>query len=274
MFSKLDKVEELLKVVSDLEIVPRFRNLQEGDISQKMGGETVTVADINTEHRLSGLIKDIFPGSDVIGEERVALEPDLLNKINHDQLTWVIDPIDGTNNFAGGIETFKCMLALIYKGETVAGWIYDPLTTSLLQVRTGEGAFKDGIRLKVTTPFGIESSDCIGTLHGSKGLDTEVVSWIEKNRCKLNVVKTLRCAGADYERLATSKTQFSLYTRLMPWDHLPGVLIHREAGGFGACLDQKEYNFDSFGKSGLLLAPNKDIWHQIHKALFPKLLIF
>ncbi len=269
MFSKLDKVKGLLEEVSDLEIVPRFRNLKAGDISQKTGGETVTIADIETEKRLSRLIKDLFPGSNVIGEEKVALEPDLLRSINLDQMTWVIDPIDGTNNFAKGIDTFKCMLALIYKGETIAGWIYDPITKSTLQARQGEGAFLDATRLKVSIPGSYNATDCIGTLHSSKDRDPDVAQWIEKNRSRLNVVKTLRCAGADYERLATSKTQFSLYTRLMPWDHLPGVLIHREAGGYGACLDQQEYGFNSYDQKGLLLAPNKDLWDQIYAALFP-----
>ncbi len=268
MFSKLDKVEGLLKEVSELEIVPRFRNLKESDISQKKGGETVTVADIETEKRLSNLIKDHFPGSYVIGEEKVAIEPGLLENINPNEMTWIIDPVDGTNNFAKGIDTFKCMLALIYKGETIAGWIYDPMSKSMLHARSGEGAFLDSARLKISVPSSYMSDECIGTLHGSKGRDSDVVAWIEKNRSKLNVVKTLRCAGADYERLATSKTQFSLYTRLMPWDHLPGVLIHKEVGGYGACLDQEEYRFNSYEKSGLLLAPNKDLWMKIKAVLF------
>ena len=204
----------------------------------------------------------------MIGEEKFALEPDLLRKIAPDQTTWIIDPVDGTNNFAKGVDVFKCMLALVYRGETVAGWIYDPMTENILQARAGEGAFLDDKRLSITVPKGYKSPECIGTLHTSKDGHSEVVSKIEKNRSKLNAVKTLRCAGADYERLATSKTQFSLYTRLMPWDHLPGVLIHKEAGGYSACLERELYRIDSYAKSGLLLAPNKDIWTDINTVLF------
>ncbi|MFD2207367.1 inositol monophosphatase family protein [Kiloniella antarctica] len=271
MFSKLDKVEGLLKEVSDLEIVPRFRNLKKGDISFKDGGETVTVADIETEKRLSKLIIDLFPGSYVIGEESFALEPDLLRTINPDHMTWIIDPVDGTNNFAKGVSVFKCMLALVYQGETVAGWIYDPIDQTTLQARAGEGAYLDNKRLSISIPTECKSPECIGTLHTSKDGHSEVVSRIEKNRSKLNVVKTLRCAGADYERLATSKTQFSLYTRLMPWDHLPGVLIHNESGGYSACLDKELYKLDSYTKSGLLLAPNKKIWAEINSVLFSEI---
>ncbi len=268
MFSKLDKISSLIEEVSDLEIMPRFRNLSDDDISQKEGGETVTIADIETEKRLSGLLKDLFPGSNVIGEEIVAQSPGLLENILQDQMTWVIDPVDGTNNFAKGIETFKCMLALIYKGETIAGWIYDPVRRTTLHARQNEGAYLDNKKLSLRVPANYVDPDCIGTLHGSKGRNPKIASKIELNKNKLNVVKTLRCAGADYERLVTSKTQFSLYTRLMPWDHLAGVLLHHEAGGYSACLNGINYSFEAYNEKGLLLAPNKEIWDKIQKALF------
>ena len=267
MFSKLDKVTEILNEVSEQTIVPRFRNLSEGDVSYKKGGETVTIADTEAEALLEKRLIDLFPGSQVVGEEKAASIPNILEKIDERELTWVIDPIDGTNNFARGRDIFKTMLALLYQGETVAGWILSPVDKSMLEARKGDGAFLDGKQLDITeTIKALDQS--VGTLHGSKDQDPVIRKSLDKNRSRLNTVNTLRCAGADYERLATSKTQFAFFTRLMPWDHLPGELIHREAGGYGACLDRTAYSFSSYNKQGLLLAPNEELWGEIHHRLF------
>ncbi|WP_421781518.1 inositol monophosphatase family protein [Kiloniella litopenaei] len=267
MFSNLDKVAVLLNEVAEQTILPRFQNLSEGDVSYKAGGETVTIADTETEELIEKRLVNLFPGSQVIGEEEVARSPGLLQKLDERELTWVIDPIDGTNNFARGRDIFKTMLALLYQGKTVAGWIFGPVHKDMLEARSGEGAFLNGKKLNITGA--INSLDqSVGTLHGSEDQDPVIRKSLEKNRSKLNTVKTLRCAGADYERLATAKTQFALFTRLMPWDHLPGEIIHREAGGYGACLDRTAYNYSAYNKQGLLLASNEELWNEIHRRLF------
>ena len=271
MSIKLDQIPSFLRSVAETEIMPRFRNLAQGEVLQKKGGETVTIADLETEKHLSRLLLDLFPGSYVIGEEKVAERPDLLNGLPDEKLVWVIDPIDGTNNFARGSETFRTMLSLLYQGETIGAWIYDPVRQILLEAQKGEGARLDGRPLVLSKPFPLSSSDCIGTLHGSENSDPLLAKTVQRNRDQLNVVKTLRCAGADYERLSRSETHFALFTRLMPWDHLPGILIHQEAGGYSACLDGEEYRSHSYAKEGLLLAPNKQIWNEIRDVLLPAL---
>ncbi|WP_020593751.1 inositol monophosphatase family protein [Kiloniella laminariae] len=269
MFIKLDQIPSFLKDVAETEIMPRFRNLAQGEVLQKKGGETVTIADLEAEKHLSRLLLNLFPGSYVIGEEKAAEQPGLLNNLPDEKLVWVIDPIDGTNNFARGSETFRTMLALLYQGETIAAWIYDPVRNVLLEAQKGEGARLDGQALVLSIPFPLQSSDCIGTLHGSENSDPVLAKTVERNRNQLNVVRTLRCAGADYERLSCSETHFALFTRLMPWDHLPGILIHQEAGGYSACLDGEAYRADSYAKEGLLLAPNRQIWTEIRDVLVP-----
>ncbi|WP_120496729.1 inositol monophosphatase [Kiloniella sp. EL199] len=267
MFSNLDKVAELLNEVAEQTILPRFQNLSEGEVSYKKGGETVTIADTEAESLLEKRLTDLFPGSQVIGEEKIADTPDLLENLDERELTWIIDPIDGTNNFARGRDIFKTMLALVYQGETVAGWILDPVHKSMLEARREEGAFLDGQRLNIAGSNKVLHQS-VGTIHGSENQDPIIKKSLDKNRSKLNTVNTLRCAGADYERLAASKTQFALFTRLMPWDHLPGELIHKEAGGYGACLDRTAYNYSAYNKQGLLLAPNEEWWDEIHRKLF------
>ena len=91
---------------------------------------------------------------------------------------------------------------------------------------------------------------------------------IQARRERVGTVKSLRCAGWEYLRLATGETQFSLFTKLMPWDHVPGTLIYREAGGVARTLDGAPYGARSHRAPGLLLAPDPGSWNWLHDALF------
>jgi fructose-1,6-bisphosphatase/inositol monophosphatase family enzyme len=91
---------------------------------------------------------------------------------------------------------------------------------------------------------------------------------IQSRRDRLHTVKSLRCAGHQYLLLASGRTHYSLFTRLMPWDHAPGVLIHREAGGAGRTLDGAAYSAARRGGGGLLLAPDDASWRALHEILF------
>src|SRR3546814_6401895 len=77
-------------------------------------------------------------------------------------------------------------------------------------------------------------------------------------------MKSLRCAGAEYLRLAAGETHFSLFTRLMPWDHVPGTLLHSEAGGIALCFDGTPYKATRWRETGLLMAPDRQSWDALH----------
>src|SRR3546814_12209795 len=80
-------------------------------------------------------------------------------------------------------------------------------------------------------------------------------------------MKSLRCAGAEYLRLAAGETHFSLFTRLMPWDHVPGTLLHSEAGGIALCFDGTPYKATRWRETGLLMAPDRPSWDALHATL-------
>jgi fructose-1,6-bisphosphatase/inositol monophosphatase family enzyme len=79
-------------------------------------------------------------------------------------------------------------------------------------------------------------------------------------------VFSFRCAGHEYLALASGRAHFALYQRLMPWDHAPGYLIHREAGGHGLRLDRREYT-PAIHDGGLLLTPDAESWEALHEVL-------
>ena len=94
-------------------------------IEAKAADDAVTVADHAAEAILSDLLGKLLPEAAIVGEEAAHADPAVLDRLG-DALCWIIDPLDGTNNFAAGKPPFGILLALAERGETIAGWIYDP----------------------------------------------------------------------------------------------------------------------------------------------------
>jgi fructose-1,6-bisphosphatase/inositol monophosphatase family enzyme len=107
-----------------------------------------------------------------------------------------------------------------------------------------------------------------GTLHAGSFAPPDMAQQVQGRRDRVGAIKSLRCAGHEYLRLASGEMHFSLFTKLMPWDHAPGALIHKEAGGVGRTLDGAPYGARSYRGSGLLLAPDEASWRALHVALF------
>ena len=263
----IEAVSAILREVAAEEVMPRFRALAEHEIKAKKGGEVVTVADVAAEREITRRLRDLLPGSQVVGEEATAEDPGLLDKFTQvDDWIWVIDPIDGTANFAGGKPLFALMVALVRKGEAGAAWILDPIGPRCATAERDAGAWLDATRLTLGPPP--PPGDLRGTLHASSFASADMARQIQARRARVGAVKSLRCAGWEYLRLATGETQFSLFTKLMPWDHVPGTLIFREAGGLARTLDGASYDARSHRAPGLLMAPDQASWDWLHERLF------
>jgi fructose-1,6-bisphosphatase/inositol monophosphatase family enzyme len=156
-----DWLVTLLAEVAATEIMPRFRNLGSGAVQQKSSAaDLVTEADVGAERAITAALLRRFPDSLVIGEEAVADNPALLDGWSKtDRLAFVVDPIDGTFNFASGVASFGVMLAVVKHGETIAGIIHDPVGKDWIMAQKGGGAVlrrPDGqtAALKVAEPAG------------------------------------------------------------------------------------------------------------------------
>jgi fructose-1,6-bisphosphatase/inositol monophosphatase family enzyme len=261
-----ESVAEILAEAAATEILPRFRALAQHEVQRKDSGELVTVADVAAEQQISRRLLDLLPGSLVVGEEAVAEEPGGLEALGGAAPVWVIDPIDGTGNFAEGVACFAVMTALVRRGETIGAWIHDPMTARTAVAMAGEGAWLDGERLRAAAGGPVASLS--GTLHSGMFSTPEMTDHIRSRRHLVQTLKSLRCAGHEYLRLARAETHFSLFTKMMPWDHAPGVLIHGEAGGTGRTLDGAPYAPARRPSPALLLAPDETSWTALHETLF------
>lgn len=265
MLPDIDRVTALIREVAESEILPRFRHLAAEDVREKGPGDLVTVADEAAERELTRRLCDIVPGALVIGEEAVAADRSILDRLRGAAPVWIIDPIDGTLNFTHGQPTFAVIVAYVEKGETLAGWIHDPCDRRTATAVKGEGAWLDGSRRRVTPPAPPSA------MHGA--LYTRVFAEPDRRRLEQragrlgNAITPLGCAAHEYLRLLDGAAHFALYHQLMPWDHAAGTLMHAEAGGWHAKLDGSRYAPTEL-TGGLLLAPDAESWHALHSLLF------
>jgi len=243
--------------------VPRFGKLAAEDVREKGPNDLVTVVDLAMERRLTPALSDLLPGSTVVGEEAVSDDAQIHDRLDGDAPVWLIDPVDGTTNFAEGRPAIAVIVALVQRGRTLAGWIHDPLGGTTATVEEGGGAWWNGARLRVSPP--VELAAMTGPVP-IKYVPEPMKEQLKQRRTQLNAVRPLFCAGQEYLRLASGQIQFAFFWRLKPWDHAAGVLLHREAGGHAARLDAAPYRPTDRG-TGLLLSPDEASWRAIHTVL-------
>ena len=266
MVPNVDRVTALIAETAAQEVMPRFRMLEAHEVQEKSAGELVTVVDVAVEKRLTAALSELLPGSLVVGEEAVAAAPELLDELAaHESYAWIIDPVDGTGNFAKGREPFAVMVALVRGAEALAGWIHDPCSGRTAAGELGGGTFIDGTRQAVSGTR--EVAEMRGTLHANQYGPPELKSRVQAAKETLNPLKSLHCAGHEYLRMIAGETDYSLFTRTKPWDHVAGVLLHQEAGGYDRLLDGKSYLPSDYAASGLLLAPSEEGWHALRDAV-------
>lgn len=262
----ISEIAVLIEEVAAVEILPRFERLAAHEVREKSPGDLVTVADEAAEAWLTPRLLDALPGSLVLGEEAAAADPEILRRLVEAESLWLIDPIDGTANFADGRPRFAVMIAYLHRGQASASWIYDPIGRRMAVAERGGGAFLDGRRLTVARPANTVA-EMTGTLHVGQYGEPALRARVQERRHLVAAVKSLRCAGLEYMRLADGETHFSMYSRLMPWDHAPGVLLHGEAGGHAAYIEGGAYAPARSNARGLMLAPDAASWQALHDLL-------
>jgi fructose-1,6-bisphosphatase/inositol monophosphatase family enzyme len=249
--------------------MPRFRHLSSGDVRAKSGPlDLVTEADEAAERRITAALARAFPGCVVVGEEATAADPGLLGVLAEADLAFVVDPVDGTSNFAWGMPLFGCMAAAIVRGEIVGAVIHDPVIGMSANALRGEGAWNeeaDGRRtdLRVAAPVPLaEMTGAASWRFLPEPERTRVAHRLDRVSASL----VYRCAAQEYRLAAAGHCHYLFYGKLMPWDHAPGWLLHREAGGFSAQFDGTPYR-PTVTAGGLICTPDEASFHALRDAL-------
>lgn len=266
----LEALANVLRDAAKTEVLPRFRRLEPGMVKQKSEAiDLVTEADEAAERKIMADVTALAPEATFIGEESVAADPALLERLKDADLAVVVDPIDGTANYAAGMPLFAVMAAVVANGETIAGIIYDPMGDDWVLAERGSGAWQkrpDGHAERLRTAAPVPLDQMVGT--ASVGfLPPENRAQVLANLAKVRLAASFRCAGHEYRTLAAGHWHYSMFNKLMPWDHLAGTLITQEAGGYVARFDGSAY-LPHHTSGGLLAAPDRDSWELLRREVF------
>ena len=214
------------------------------EMRYKGKADLVSDADLEAEKRIAEVIRASFPGHAILAEEQEKASAD-------SEHLWIVDPLDGTNNFAHRIPHFACSVAYYHEGSAVCGVVYNPITGDCFTATAGQGAYHNGEEISVS-PVDTLSKALVGIGfyydRGQMMLDT-----LESVR-KLfgeDIHGVRRFGTASLDLCFTACGRFDAYFEyeLSPWDFAAGALIVREAGGKVSDCDGKAL---AIGKTSML----------------------
>lgn len=222
-----DEVSDLLVDVARRVVLPRFGTLRDDQVLQKRPGDLVTVADREAEAEISAALRLLSPSALVVGEEESFLDPSLLDKLAVADEAWVVDPIDGTRNFTRHSPDFALMVAHVRGGETVEGWIYQPIHDAMYRAELGAGVLCNGEPVARHA----DRPRLLGAAYTRQSGQPE----------HIDLRRSWGACGIDYPKLLTGEIDFLAYREGLPWDHLPGCLMVTQMGGRAATRDGVPY---------------------------------
>lgn len=189
-----------------------------------------TKADLESEAAILKILEHEFPNYNIFSEE--------CGEINkNSDYTFIIDPLDGTNNFVLGIPNFGVGIGLMHKDETIFGVIYQPILGNAYYAEKGKGAYLDGKKLEVNKEADLKNSVISFVIHYDCPIEYETHSWSDlKSSCE-RVLANWSCL-IDCCLLASGKMEAVLMKDIYTlYDFIPGKLIAREAGALITDLD-------------------------------------
>lgn len=198
------------------------------EIGKKGPIDLVTAADLEVEREFRARIAAAFPDHDVLGEEAgqpASAAPGASHR-------WIIDPVDGTTNFAHGLALFCVSIALEIDGAIALGVVYDPIGEELFTAERGEGARLNGARLRVSSRAAmIDAMLCTGFPYTVREARAEQVRVFGEFLGEARAVRRLGSAALDLAYVAAGRLDGFWEGQLHPWDVAAGVLLVEEAGG-------------------------------------------
>ncbi len=203
-------------------LLERFRTSI--SVSYKGRGNIVTDVDTEVEEEVLGILGREYPGMGLLGEESSSMRADT-------GYVWIVDPLDGTRNFASGIPFFSTVVGLALDGEVLVGVNYDPVRGDLFEAERGAGSYLNGERVTVSERTELAES-IIGTdlsynnLGAANGLEVIREIWPG-----MQTARIMGSAALGLSYAATGRTDLYFHHQLEPWDQVAGMLLSEEAGG-------------------------------------------
>ncbi|MBI4444597.1 MAG: inositol monophosphatase [Acidobacteria bacterium] len=212
------------------------KNLSSGfQISKKGRINLVTEMDLQSEQLILSRIQGEFPEHQILAEEQGTLGGPAPYK-------WVIDPLDGTTNYAHGYPLFAVSIALEYQGRIIFGVVYDPVKQELFSAHYQQGAVLNGRRIQVSSkPLLEDSLVCTGFSYDRDSM-LENLEYFNRFIMSARAVRRDGSAALDLCYVACGRFDGMWELSLNPWDVAAGKLIVEEAGGRVSLFEGSEYS--------------------------------
>ena len=237
-------------------LVRDFGEVEHLQVSQKGPGNFVTKADRRAEQVIVEVLQKARPEYSFLLEESGAI------KGTDPEHRWIVDPLDGTNNFLHALPHFAISIALEKNGEIISGLVYDPLSDELFYAQKGRGAFMNDRRLRVAARQNLEDS-MIGVTfpHSSYNGTIDFFPKLQSINHQASALRRSGSAALDLCYVAAGRFDGYFAVNLQPWDMAAASLIILEAGGFVSDL----YGSKDFLKTHHICAGNEKIHQHLLK---------
>lgn len=198
---------------------------KERSVELKGRGNMVTDIDHASEDLIVSAIRSHFPDHRIVAEEGGGID-------QSSTYTWLIDPLDGTNNYAHGFPFFAVSLAVLEHGEPYIGVIYDPLRDELFSAQRGQGARCNGRRLHVSTTAKLDQAFLTTGFPYDRFVDSNNnLAEFQRLLLRAGDVRRPGSAALDLCYVAAGRSDGYWEMKLNPWDTAAGILMVQEAGG-------------------------------------------
>ncbi len=229
MMPAIGELRPIITEAARTELLPRFG----ATARQKADGSLVTEADIAMQQRVAAALAERWPRIALLGEEMDVSEQQRLLDTAKEGL-WLLDPLDGTTNFAMGLPFFSVSLALLADGEIQCGLVYDPLRDECFSAVRGGGAALNDAPLRDSAP-GLPLENGVGAVD-FKRLAPDLARRVASEP-PFASQRNCGSAALDWCTLAAGRYHVYLHGRQKIWDYAAGSLILQEAGGHAATLE-------------------------------------
>lgn len=184
----------------------------------------VTKADTEADQLIIDLIKEKFPGHQILTEENGEIGESA-------EYLWVIDPLDGTLNFTRGLPMFSTSIAVVKDNEPIVAVVYNPITNSLFTAEKSKGAFWNGEKIQVSEINRVE--DAIVSMGRARDPESKekTLEIYNKFYSRLKSQRVLGSAALELSWVASGRLEGFVSVGLKKWDCFAGILLIREAGG-------------------------------------------
>ena len=262
-------IENIAREAGEL-ILKYFNDGTGVSFERKSDRSPVTQADLEAQAFIDERLYQYVPDIPVFGEE---LSKEQIKKRmggkDHDTY-WIVDPLDGTHNFATGIDIFCVSIGLVHKGVPVLGVIYDPVRKEMFSARRGEGAFLNG--MAITTNGVKDYPDYIFFVQMRRlnpRLRAYVSEFLSDNIYR---IREIGSTALKLAWIACGKCDANIQDQINFWDSTAGILIAQEAGGICTDFIGNPIEFTPYGVHELWVAANEHLHKWVREGIKPYLI--